>query len=206
MTAEIGLTGNVGAGKSTAARLLAERGAVIIDADALARQATAEPDTVARIAEAFGEPVAPEGVLDREALAGRVFDDADARARLEAIVHPRVAALRRAAAEAARRRIPPPPLIVHDVPLLFEVGLDAAFDAVVVVDAPLEVRAARAARRSGWDAGEVRRRDAAQMPAEEKRARADVMLDNAGNEASLAAQIDRAWPRLVRAGRAADAP
>jgi dephospho-CoA kinase len=200
MPAEIGLTGNIGAGKSTVARLFARRGAVVIDADALASEALAEPETVARIAAAFGEEVAPGGRVDRAALAERVFADEAARRRLEAIVHPRVAALREARAREARARRPAPPLIVHDVPLLFEAGLAEAMDAVVVVDAPLATRVARVASRSGLDPDEIRRRDAAQWPAERKRARADVVLDNAGDEAWLEEQLDRAWPALVAAG------
>lgn len=201
MPAEIGLTGNIGAGKSTVARLFARRGAVVIDADALAGEALAEPETVARIAAAFGAEVAPAGRVDRAALAERVFDDEAARRRLEAIVHPRVAALRHARAREARGRRPPPALIVHDVPLLFEAGLADEMDAVVVVDAPLATRAARVAARSGLDPDAVRRRDAAQWPAERKRARADVVLDNSGDEAWLEEQLDRAWPTLVAAGR-----
>lgn len=196
MTAEIGLTGNVGAGKSTVARMLARRGAVIIDADALARRATEERDTLARIEAAFGPDLVKEGTLDRAALARRVFEDAEARARLEAIVHPRVDTLRREAAARARLRTPAPVLIVHDVPLLFETGLGAAFDLVVFVDAPLEVRVARVARRSGWEPAEIRRRDAAQMSARRKRTSADVVLWNGGGEAALAARVTQVWPRL----------
>lgn len=201
MPAVIGLTGNIGSGKSTVARLLAERGAVVIDADELAGEALAEPDTVDRIARAFGEETAPEGRVDRAALASRVFDDAEARRRLEAIVHPRVAALREEAERTARARRPPAPLIVHDVPLLFEAGLAEAMDATVVVDAPLATRVARVVARSGLDPDEVRSRDAAQWPAERKRALADVVLDNSGSPGALAAQIDAVWPRLAGARR-----
>ena len=201
MSAEIGLTGSIGSGKSTAARLFRERGAVIIDADALAREAMAEPGVVGRIAEAFGDEVVSGGVVDRARLARRVFDDAEARARLEAIVHPRVAELRRTLAAEARAASPAPALIVHDVPLLFEAGLDDAMDVVVVVDAPLDARIARVAARSGLEPEEVRRRERAQMPPAEKRTRADVVLDNAHDVASLARQIDAVWPRLVAARR-----
>lgn len=205
MPAEIGLTGNIGAGKSTAARLFARRGAVVIDADALAGEALAEPETVARIVAAFGDEVAPGGRIDRAKLAERVFDDEAARRRLEAIVHPRVAGLRAARAREARARRPAPALIVHDVPLLFEAGLAEEMDAVVVVDAPLATRVARVATLRGLSPDEVRRRDAAQWPAEAKRARADVVLDNSGDEASLEKQLERAWPTLVAAGRSGPA-
>jgi dephospho-CoA kinase len=202
MPPEIGLTGAIGAGKSTVARLLAERGAEVIDADALARQALEEPATVRRVAAALGPEVVSDGRIDRAAVAAKVFGDAEARRRLEAIVHPRVAALRRARVRAARARRPPPPLLVHDVPLLFETGLDRAMDLVVVVDAPREVRLARARDRMG--AAEMARREAAQWSAARKRAHADVVIDNGGDLADLRARVARAWPRLRDAGGPGD--
>lgn len=199
MTAEIGLTGSIGSGKSTAARLLAARGAVVIDADALARIATTEPATVARIRQLFGPRAVAGGVVDRAYLARRVFDEPGARAALEAVVHPRVAELRTRSVAQIRALVPPVPLIVHDVPLLFESGLASAMDAVVVVDAPLAVRVARVAARSGLSEAEILRRDRAQMPPDEKRRLADHVLDNAGDEASMKRQIEAIWPALLAA-------
>jgi dephospho-CoA kinase len=202
MTVEIGLTGSIGAGKSTVARLLERRGAVVIDADALARRALEEPEVVGRIRARFGAEVAPGGTVERAALADRVFGDDAARRDLEAIVHPRVRAAAQRASDAARSRPHPPPLIVHDVPLLFESGRPHRYDAVLVVDAPLEARVARVVARSGWTPEQVRARDAAQMPAARKRALADVVIDNGADLQALEAQVDAAWPRLLGAGDA----
>jgi len=199
MTIHIGLTGNIGSGKSTVARLLAQRGAAVIDADELASEVLTQPETVRTIGEAFGPDVVDDGRVDRAALARRVFRDEAARRRLEAIVHPRVAALDAARATALSERRPPPPMIVHDVPLLFEAGLAASMDAVVVVDAPLETRIERVVSGRGLDPGEVRRRDAAQWPPERKRAQADVVIENDGDPRRLEARVAEAWPRLLAA-------
>jgi len=199
MTVHVGLTGNIGAGKSTVARLLAKRGAAVIDADELASEVLAQPDTVRAIREAFGPDVVDDGRVDRAALARRVFADAAARRRLEAIVHPRVAELQAARAEVLSERRPAPPMIVHDVPLLFEAGLAEAMDAVVVVDAPLQTRIERVVAARGLDAEEVRRRDAAQWPAERKRAQADVVIENDGDPRRLEARVAEAWPLLLAA-------
>ncbi len=194
---EVGLTGSIGAGKSTVARALARRGAVVIDADALARAATEDPAVLERIAAELGDDLVRDGRLDRAATAARVFDDPEAREVLNAIVHPRVAEERETRVREARARRPAPPVIVHDVPLLFEVGLDEDVDLTVAVAAPLATRIARVVERSGLDADEVRRRDASQMPQHEKVARADVVIDNGGDEAALEAQLDRLWRMWV---------
>ncbi len=197
MTVQIGLTGNIGAGKSTVARLLARHGAVVIDADELASAVLAQSDTIQAIRAAFGDEVVGEGRVDRAALARRVFQDGAARRRLESIVHPRVAELDAARAKDASERRPPPPMIVHDVPLLFEAGLARSMDAVVVVHAPLEDRIARVVSARDLDADEVRRRDAAQWPADRKRAQADVVIDNDGDPRRLEARVAEVWPRLL---------
>lgn len=193
----IGLTGSIGAGKSTVARGLIARGAELVDADVLAREATADPAVLSAIRARFGEDVVTGGVLDRGALGRRVFADPEAREALNAIVHPWV---RRASAERVaelRARRPPPPVILLDIPLLYENGLERTVDAVVVVDAPLEQRVARVMRRSGLPAAEVRARDAAQMPAAEKRARADfVVLNDAGLD-ELDGRLGELWEALV---------
>jgi dephospho-CoA kinase len=192
----VGLTGNIGSGKSTVARLLAARGAAVIDADELARAATRDPVVVARIGAAFGDEVVPAGVVDRAALAARVFGDAPALRRLEAIVHPWVRAAARER-EAQLVRDVRPRVIVHDVPLLFEHGLDAGLDATIVVVAPLEVRVERVSRRNGLAPAAVRARDAAQMPLEAKAARATIVIDNAGAPEALEPQVDAAWSALL---------
>jgi len=193
----IGLTGSVGAGKSSVARRLAARGALVIDADELARRATEDPVVLGRIARELGAGLAVAGRLDRAATARRVFGDADARARLEAIVHPWVRAAAAAAEGAARASDDPPPLVVHDVPLLFESGLDAGMDATVVVTAPLATRVRRLATRAGWDEAAVRARDAAQLEEAEKVRRATFVIDNAGDEGALDDAVAALWPRLL---------
>lgn len=192
----VGLTGNIGSGKSSVAGLLRERGAAVIDADALARQATDDPEVLASIARELGPDLLTDGRLDRAATAERVFGDPSARRRLNAIVHPwvrRASAVREAALLASR---PLPRVIVHDVPLLFESGLQDGFDVVVVVAAPLERRIERVTGRSALSADEVRARDAAQMPLDVKAARADYVVDNSGSPAELAARVDRLWLEL----------
>jgi dephospho-CoA kinase len=193
----VGLTGAVGAGKSTVARLLADRGAFVIDADALARRATDDPDVLARVASEVGAGLVVDGRLDRGATARRVFADVAARRRLEAIVHPWVRAAAAAAEAAVRGAAVPPPLIVHDVPLLFENGLDAEMDATIVVVAPFATRLRRLAARSNWDAVALRARDAAQLEPAEKARRATYVVDNRGDEAALEAAVAELWPRLL---------
>jgi dephospho-CoA kinase len=193
----IGLTGSVGAGKSSVARRLAARGALVIDADVLARRATEDPEVLARIAEALGPELVAGGRLDRAATARRVFGDAEARRRLEAIVHPWVRSAAAAAEAEAMAATPPPHVIVHDVPLLFENGLDAGMDATIVVDAPFAQRAARLAARSAMDEAAVRARDAAQWGPEEKARRATFVIDNGGDEETLDAAVAELWPRLL---------
>jgi dephospho-CoA kinase len=192
----VGLTGAMGAGKSSVARRLAALGARVIDADVLARAATADPAVLARIAVEIGADLVVDGRLDRAATAARVFADARARRALEAIVHPWVRARAAAAEAAARTESPPPPVVVHDVPLLFETGLDAAMDATVVVAAPFAQRAARLAARSGLGEAAVRARDAAQWDPDEKARRATFVIDNGGAEEDLDAAVARLWGRL----------
>jgi dephospho-CoA kinase len=194
---KVGLTGGIGSGKSEVARLLAEHGAVVIDADALAREAVA-PGTpgLAAVVEEFGADVlAPDGSLDRAKLGAVVFADAAQRAKLEAIVHPYVG-LRSAElmADAADDAV-----VVYDVPLLAEKQLQDGFDVVVVVDVSAETQVRRLAATRGMPEAEVRARIAAQASREERIAVADVVIDNDTDDASresLRRQVDVLWRRL----------
>jgi dephospho-CoA kinase len=176
------------------ASLLAARGAVVVDAERIAREVV-EPGTpgLADVVDAFGPGVlTAEGALDRPALAAVVFADPDARRRLDGIVHPLVRA--RAAELAAAA--PPGAVVVHDVPLLVETGQAGTYDLVLVVEAPLETRVARLVQR-GLPEPDARARIAAQATDEERRAVADVVLDNSGTPEQLAAQVDRFWAERV---------
>lgn len=193
---KVGLTGNVGAGKSTVARVWRELGATVVDADDLARRAV-EPGTEGfdRIVSRWGTGVvAEDGSLDRGALRGIVFSDPEARAGLEAIVHPAVAALREAEELEARAR--GETALVAEIPLLFEVGMADDFDVLVLVDAPEATRQLRLVGARGLDADEARRMIAAQMPAELKRARADVVIENTGSLAELEARAREVWEEI----------
>jgi dephospho-CoA kinase len=175
-TAILGVTGPVAAGKSALSRRLAALGARLVDVDGLGHEALASPAAQAAVLAAFG-------TIDKRALARRVFGDVAARRRLEGIVHPIVRT--RIDEEIAAARAAGAALVVLDCALLFESGLDALCDATVVVDAPDALRFARARAAHGWDEAEVRRRDAAQLPAAEKRARAGRTVVNDGDESRL---------------------
>ena len=193
----VGLTGGIGAGKSTVAELFVEKGATLIDADALAREATKEPEVLRRIAEALGAELVRDSTLDRAATAARVFADESARTTLNGIIHPWVRQRSDARVEEISKQADPPPVILLDIPLLYENGLERGLDAVIVVDAPLSLRATRVAARSGLSEEEVRARDRAQMPLEEKVARADFVIDNSGPPEGLSPQIERVWRALL---------
>jgi dephospho-CoA kinase len=190
----VGLTGGIGSGKSTVARLLASHGAVVIDADVLARDAV-EPGTPGfdAVVARFGDSlVTPAGEIDRAALAAIVFADDGARADLEAIVHP---AVRAAIARAIATHAVGDDVVVVDSPLLIETGAHVDFPVVIVVTASEAARIARLATR-GMSEADVRTRLAAQMPLGDKAAHADVVLDNDGDERALEAQVDRVWTDL----------
>lgn len=198
----IGLTGNIASGKSAVAARLAEFGAPIVDADVLAREAVAQGTLALKaIAARFGAQVlTPDGHLDRAALRAIVFTDPAAREALNAIVHPEVARLRDAAV--ARHRAEGAPLVVCDIPLLFETGLDAAMDLIVLVDAPVATRRERLIRHRGLAPADADAMIAAQMPAEAKRARAHFILENDGTPEQLQRQVDALWTKLLRAANA----
>ncbi|MEX5720090.1 dephospho-CoA kinase [Geodermatophilus maliterrae] len=190
----IGLTGGIGSGKSTVAALLAARGAVVVDADRIAREVV-EPGTpgLAAVVGAFGPGVlAADGSLDRAALASIVFADPQARARLDGIVHPLVRARAREVIEQAD----PDAVVVQDVPLLVETGQAGAHDLVLVVETDLGTRVARLVLR-GLGEDDARARIAAQATDEQRRAVADVVLDNSGGPEGLAEQVDRFWTERV---------
>jgi dephospho-CoA kinase len=199
----VGLTGGIGSGKSTVSRRLAELGAVVIDSDRLARDVVG-PGTpgLAAIRAAFGPGVlAPDGTLDRPALAARVFADPELRAVLNGIVHPLV----RQRAASLSRAAPSDAVVVQDVPLLVESGLAASFDLVVVVDAPDDTRVDRLQAR-GLSAEDARARMAAQATREERLDAADYVLDNSGSPDHLRVQVDRLWAELRRVGGLSDVP
>jgi dephospho-CoA kinase len=191
----VGLTGGLGSGKSTVAALLAEHGAVIIDADAVAREVVraGTPGFAAVVARFGPGVVGPDGELDRAELARIVFADSEALDDLNAIVHPLVGSRSAELAAAA----PPGAVVVHDIPLLAENGLADRFDAVVVVEAAREIRLARLAER-GLARAEAEARMAAQASDEQRRAIAEEIVRNDGDLDSLARQVDRLWDRLNR--------
>jgi len=192
---QIGLTGGIGSGKSTAAGRFAELGALVIDADALAREVV-EPGTegLAAVVAEFGEQVLDgAGRLDRPALARVVFGDDAARGRLNAILHPRI----RARAAELIAAAPPGTVVVQDVPLLVETGQSGPYDLVVVVEAPDELRVRRLGRDRGMPAEEVRARMAAQATDEQRRAAADVVLINDGTPEDLRAKVDALWTERI---------
>ena len=194
----VGLTGGLGSGKSTVAALLGERGAVIVDADVVAREVVrAGTPGFAAVVARFGPGiVGPDGELDRAELARIVFADSAALADLNAIVHPLVGSRSAELAAAA----PPGSVVVHDIPLLTENGLADRFDTVVVVEADREVRLARLAAR-GLPRAEAEARMAAQANDAQRRAIADEIVRNDGDLDSLARQIDRLWDRLSGSAR-----
>lgn len=194
----VGLTGNIASGKSSVARVWRALGAPVVEADELARRAVepGSPGLEAILRHWGAEVLGPSGALDRAALRRIVFDDPAERERLEAIIHPAVAELREA--EHARLAALGETVVVSDIPLLFEVGLQDEFDVVVLVDAPEEVRLERIVRDRGLDPEEARRMIRAQMPSVLKYAGADVVIENAGTLAELERRATRVWEDLRR--------
>jgi dephospho-CoA kinase len=191
----VGLTGGIGSGKSTVARMLEERGAVVFDADLLAREAV-EPGTPGHTAviERFGADVlAPGGELDREALASIVFADPSARRDLEQIVHPEV---RRLFAEGSEAYHDTDRIVVFSAPLLVESGMHTAFEILVVVSATAATQIERLLRQRGMSEAAIRARIDAQAPLEDKAAVADFLVDNGGTLAELESQVERLWHDL----------
>ena len=198
MSLQVGLTGNVASGKSTVARRWGEAGVPVVSADELARQVV-EPggEGLARVVDAFGRAVLTEtGVLDRAGLRARVFADPDARARLEALLHPLIA--RRREAWVAARVSEGHRLVVSEIPLLFEAGLEGAVDRIVLVDAPPAERLRRLVEDRGLEPTEARRILEAQMDPELKRSRAHHVIENDGSLDQLHARADAVLADLRR--------
>ena len=189
----IGLTGGIGSGKSTVAKMFAELGAHVIDADAVAREVV-EPGTpgLAALVEEFGNGILDGDRLDRTSLAQIVFEDEGARTRLNAIIHPLIGA-RTAELIAA---LPPDAVFLHDVPLLVELHLENAYDLVVVVDAPDDVRVSRLVER-GLTEDDARARIATQATREQRLAVADVVINDSGDLDQLREQVRSAWPKVA---------
>jgi len=200
----VGLTGNIGSGKSTVAQLLSERGATIIDADVLARRAVEQGTEGFRaIVERWGTSIlAPDGTIDRSALRRIVFGNQAELEQLNAIVHPEVERMRAALVEQARQR--GDRLVVCDIPLLFERRMTEEFDRIVLVDAPRPVRLERLVRERGLRETEAMNVIVAQMPAELKRARANFVIDNDSTLTQLDARVAEVWSALVAAADVAE--
>jgi dephospho-CoA kinase len=192
----IGLTGGIGSGKSEVARRLAARGAVVIDADVLAREALAPgTDGLAKVVAQFGDAVlSPDGSLDRPGLGRIVFADPQRLAALNAIVHPYVGRRSQELIAAA----PADAVVVYDVPLLVENNLAPSYDVVVVVDVPPETQLARLTQQRGMTEADARARMSAQAAREQRRSVADVVIDNDGDLKSLDAQVAQLWADLRR--------
>ncbi len=191
----VGLTGGIGSGKSEVSRRLAARGAVVVDADLLAREVVASgTGGLAEVVQAFGPGVlGADGGLDRPVLGRRIFGDEEARRRLEAIIHPRVRALAaELEASAATDAV-----VVHDIPLLVETGQANDFDVVVVVDVSPDVQLERLTRQRAMSLEEAQDRMAAQATRERRLAAADHVVDNSGSLEELQSQVDALWQQLV---------
>ena len=200
----VGLTGNIGSGKSTVAQLFSERGATIIDADVLSRRAVEVGTPAFRaIVERWGTSVlAADGAIDRGALRRVVFSDSQQLEHLNKIVHPAVERMRVALVEQARQR--GDRVVVCDIPLLFEKKMTGKFDRIVLVDAPRPVRLERLVRERGLRETEAMDMIVAQMPAELKRARADFIIDNDDTLAALDRQVAEVWSSLQQASESAE--
>lgn len=198
----VGLTGGIACGKSTVSRMFEERGASIVDADRIAREVVlpGQP-ALEEVADAFGTGViTPEGLLDRKRLGSIIFGDESARKRLEGILHPRIRA------EISRQmehwqQIHPSGVTIVDIPLLFESGLDKlyAFDDIIVVYVPREVQLSRLQSRDDLTEEEANRRIVSQMPIEDKRKLADVVIDNSGTLDDTARQVEAYLSRTIGA-------
>jgi len=198
----IGLTGGIGAGKSTVARAFGELGCVVSDSDAQARVLLDSPAIVQQLVRWWGPGVmTASGGADRRAIASIVFADPGQRVMLEGLIHPLLKHDRDKLVAECRSAATPPPAVIIDAPLLLEAGLDAECDAVVFVDTPCDQRLARVAATRGWDEGELRRREAAQLSLEEKRRRSGYILSNVGQFQVVTDQVAQILHQVRRSIR-----
>ena len=199
----LGIVGGIGSGKSHVSRMFASLGCRAIDSDAAAHAVYAEPHVQSTLRGWYGDAIFHGDVLDRRAVARRVFNDRAERERLEALIHPLVHAQRRAEMEACRGDASVR-AFVWDTPLLLEVGLDAECDGVVFVETPDDVRQRRVQQSRGWDAGELARREANQFSLDRKRARATWILPGDADDATLRGAVARVIVDAIasRRGRA----
>jgi dephospho-CoA kinase len=191
----VGLIGGIGAGKSTVAKRLTERGALVVDADRTGHEVLLESAVRDKLVQLFGnEILGGDGQIDRTRLGAIVFSADEKRKLLEGVVHPRMA-------ERFRERIsfaladPNVPLVVLDAAILLEVGWDAICDEILFVDVPRSMRVERLAKNRGWSEEELSRREAAQWPVDQKRAKASVLIDNAGSPEDCRRQVDQIFDR-----------
>lgn len=196
----LALTGGIGSGKSTVAKLFAQRGATIIDADAISRSLM-EPgqQVLAQVVETFGDHLLDEtGRLDRQALANIVFQDHTAREQLNAIVHPAVRAESQRQRDAALANDPEHAIIIQDIPLLVETGQADQYDGVIVVYTDYDIRIQRLIASRGMELADAQARIAAQATDEQRRAVADWIIDNSGTLAATEEQVEQVWNQLVQ--------
>lgn len=192
----LGVTGNIASGKSTVSRELERRGAVVVDADQLAREVVAPGgEVLTQLVKVFGEEILQDdGTLNRDRLGQLIFADDQARDLLNRIMHPAIAELSVARLKQLRDLTP---LVVYEAPLLYEVGAEARVDKVLMVKIAPEIQLERLMTRDGLDREQARQRIAAQMPQQDKIDRADYLVDNSGSRDETLAQIDQLWPLLV---------
>lgn len=198
----LGITGNIASGKSTVSKELARRGAVVLDADQLAREVVESGSSVLKkMVKLFGtEILQKDGDLDRDRLGQMVFADVKVRAMLDRIIHPEIAKKSIEQLQELKKRTDIP-LIVYEAPLLFEVGAEVRVDKVLVVKIDPEEQLKRLRVRDGSGEVAAQQRMAAQMPQQKKLARADFVIDNSGSIAETLKQIDLLWPQLVSKGQ-----
>ena len=201
MSLQIGLTGNIGSGKTTVADLLEAHGAAVIQADKLARLATQDSSVLIQIEQQLGPGLVALGKLNRRRTAEKIFQNEPARKLLNSIIHPWVRRVRTLMINELLEGPEPPELIIHDIPLLFETGVEVEFDAVIVVDAPLGLRATRVQASGRLERAEVQIRDSTQMPLKEKVKRADYVVKNCGSYEDLVTKVNRLWQELITLAR-----
>jgi dephospho-CoA kinase len=188
----IALTGGIGAGKSLVANYLFSLGAEVIDADQLARQAIAQgSDGFDQVVQAFGDEILKDGDIDRKALGAIVFSNPEKRQKLESIIHPIV---QRGLAD-ARAELADDQILIYEIPLLVETKAASKFDAVITVEAPLEARIERLKNR-GLEISEIEKRIASQATEKERRAAANFVIENDGNEAELLLKVETLWTEI----------